>query len=509
MYRLYGGIFPLRRRLAAEHTKVVWENPEGNIRFVMWKTPAFFRIFGGKLGGKCEKSIFFRRYREVKNPVRLTRGDNCGLNDLVRDVKKDFAQSVDRMSRKRYNDKRNLQREGRRVNSFLHRTWAEVNLDRLRDNLAAIRGVLSPGCRIMGIVKADAYGHGAVEVARELQQDGADWFGVSNLEEAIQLRQAGIERPILVISHTPPEEAAQLAQHRVTQTVLSSEYGQALSREAQRLGLSLPIHIKVDTGMSRVGFFCHETAEIPATAEKIVAVCRLPGLQPEGIFTHFASADEEDDGGFTEKQFALFTGVIDAARQQGIEFSLRHCCNSAATLRFPHMHLDMVRPGIILYGLMPDRWMAARWGAALRPVMALKTAVTQVKEVPAGTTLSYNRTYTAPAPIRVATVPIGYGDGYCRSLSNKGQMQIDGQLVPVIGRVCMDQCMLDVTALPGVQVGTEVTVFGGDTLTADMVAAWMGTINYEVICLLSKRIPRLYYRRGQLVGKLNYILMRE
>ena len=261
--------------------------------------------------------------------------------------------------------------------------------------------------------------------------------------------------------------------------------------------------------MSRVGFFCHEADEIPSTAEKIVSVCRLPGLLAEGIFTHFASADEEDDGGFTQKQFSLFTGVIEAARKQGVEFSLRHCCNSAATLRFPQMHLDMVRPGIILYGLMPDGWMAKTWGAVLRPVMALKTVVTQVKEIPAGTTVSYGRTYTASAPIRVATVPIGYGDGYCRSLSNKGRMLIHGQPVPVIGRVCMDQCMLDVSALTDVQVGTEVTVFGRDTLTADAVAGWMGTINYEVICLLSKRVPRLFYRDGRLVGKLDYILKRE
>ena len=395
------------------------------------------------------------------------------------------------------------------MHSFLHRTWAEVNLDQLRENMKAIRHALEPGCRVMGIVKADAYGHGAVHVARQLQQDGVDWLGVSNLEEAIQLRQAGIDCPLLVISHTPPEEAARLAQYRVTQTVLSGEYGEGLSREARRLGVVLPVHIKVDTGMSRVGFFCHEEAEIPETAQRIVSVCRLPGLQPEGIFTHFTSADEEDDGGFTEKQFSLFTGVIAAAEQQGIQFTLRHCCNSAATLRFPHMHLDMVRPGIILYGLMPDRWMTARWGGGFRPVMALKTVVTQVKDVPAGTTFSYNRTYTAPTPLRVATVPIGYGDGYCRSLSNKSHMEINGQPAPVIGRICMDQCMLDVTALADVRVGAEVTVFGRDTLTADDVAAWMGTINYEVVCLLSKRIPRVFYRGGEPVGKLDYILEQQ
>ncbi len=396
------------------------------------------------------------------------------------------------------------------MDTFLHRTWAEVNLDALRENVQAIRRMLKPGCRLMGIVKADAYGHGAVDVARELQQAGADWFGISNLEEAIQLRQAEIDRPILVISHTPAEEAERLARYEVTQTVLSSEYGEALSLQAQKLGVTLPIHIKVDTGMSRVGFFCHEEDQVAAVAARIAAVCRLPGLRAEGIFTHFASADEEEDGGFTRRQFGLFLAVIEALKKQGIEFPLRHCCNSAATLRFPEMQLDMVRPGIILYGLLPDGWMRERFGAALRPVMTLKTAVTQVKTVPAGTTFSYNRTYTAPQTMRVATVPIGYGDGYCRSLSNRGEMQIGDRLAPVVGRICMDQCLLDVTDLPQVEVGTEVTVFGADArLTADDVAAWMNSINYEILCLLSKRIPRLFFRNGEMVGKLNYILKRE
>lgn len=394
------------------------------------------------------------------------------------------------------------------MQEILHRTWAQVHLDRLEANARFIRQGLAPDCRIMGIVKADAYGHGAAPVARALLRVGVSWFGVSNLEEAIQLRQAGINAPILVISYTPPAEAARLAAFSITQTVLSLQHARELSAAATAAGVQLRVHYKVDTGMSRVGFVCHRAAEVTETAQAICEAARLPGLVPEGIFTHFASADEEDDGGFTERQFSLFTAVIDAARQAGVTFALRHCCNSAATLRFPKMHLDMVRPGIILYGLLPDGWMERQFGG-LRPVMELKTAVSMVKRLPAGTPLSYNRTYTTAAPCTVATVPIGYADGYVRALSNRADMLLCGQRVPVIGRVCMDQCMLDVTALSGVDEGAVVTVFGedgGETLSVNEIAARMGTINYEVICLLSKRVPRLYYRDNALVEHLNYLV---
>ena len=409
-----------------------------------------------------------------------------------------------------YNDNRNILRkeEGTAVQDFLHRTWAEVHLDRLEANVGKIREMLKPGCRIMGIVKADAYGHGAVACARALCRAGVEYLGVSNLEEAIQLRRAGIAQPILVISYTPSSEAVRLAAYNVTQTVLSLPYAEELNRAAVSAGVRLKVHIKLDTGMSRVGFVCHREDEVAPTAAQVLAACRLPALEPEGIFTHFASADEEDDGGFTRKQFSLFTAVTDAVEAGGVHFALRHCCNSAATVRFPEMHLDMVRPGIILYGLAPDTWMQGTL-AGFRSVMELKTMVSMVKDLPLGNTVSYNRTYTTQSLRRVATLPIGYADGYSRALSNRAEMLIHGRRVPVIGRVCMDQCMVDVTDVPDVGEGSTLTVFGeddGELLSVNELAALAGTINYEIVCLLSKRVPRLFFSGDTMVDQLNYII---
>ncbi len=392
------------------------------------------------------------------------------------------------------------------MKDFLKRTWAEIHLDRLTHNFRVIRSTLTPGCRMMAVVKADAYGHGAAQAAKALQAAGADWFGVSNLEEAVQLRRAGIQAPILILSYTPPEEVPRLAEFAVTQAVLSLEHAQEISAAAVEAGVTVRIHLKVDTGMSRVGFFYHADSDRSAVLAQMAAACRLPALEAEGIFTHFASADEPDDGGFTAQQFALFTEAIRLLEEQGIRFALRHCCNSAATIRFPAMHLDMVRPGIILYGLAPDRWMEEL--LPLEPVMELKTTVSLVKTVPAGTPVSYGRIYTSSTDVTAATVPIGYADGYPRRLSNRAHMLIGGQRVLVIGRVCMDQCMLDVTGLP-VREGMVATVFGQDgdvRLPVEELAAQLDTIQYEIICQISKRVPRLFVDNGQVVGQLNYIV---
>ena len=395
------------------------------------------------------------------------------------------------------------------MTNMLRRTWAEIYLGRLECNARRIRQMLEPGCRMMGIVKADAYGHGAVPVARTLSRAGVSWFGVSNLEEAIQLRRGGLTQPILVISYTPPTEAARLARYQVTQTVLSLEYARELNQAAVAAKVQIPVHMKIDTGMSRVGFVCHEEGDLAEATRQVVEACRLPALRAEGIFTHFSSADEEDDGGFTRRQFELFMAVIDRAGQQGVRFALRHCCNSAATLRYPEMHLDMVRPGIILYGLAPDRWMTEQL-SAFEPVMELKCAVSMVKDLPAGACLGYNRTYTTADRVRVATVPVGYADGYARCLSNRARMLVKGQDARIIGRVCMDQCMLDVTGIPEIGEGTVVTLFGRDGeayLPVDELAAQIGTVNYEVICLLSKRVLRRYIdEKNGPVGQLNYIV---
>lgn len=392
--------------------------------------------------------------------------------------------------------------------NVLRRTWAEIHLNRLRNNVYSIRDTLSPGCRMMAMVKADAYGHGAVPVAKVMADYGVDWFGVSNLEEAIQLRAAGISQPILIVSYTPPEEAVRLAEYHITQAVVSTEHGVALNEKAVAAGVQLAVHVKVDTGMSRVGIPCYDAASVDAAASAIAAICRLPALQAEGIFTHFASADEQEDDGFTAGQFELFTAVIDNLKRQGISFPLRHCCNSAATLRFPKYHLDMVRPGIILYGLMPSAWMGKAY-PDFQPVMELKSTVSMVKSTPPHRPVSYNRTYSTATATRLATVAIGYGDGCSRLMSNRGHMLVAGGTAPVVGRICMDQCMLDVTALPQVKAGDVVTVFGSDgdrVLPADDIAAWMGTINYEVVCLVGRRVPRLYVEDGQATTILNYII---
>ena len=363
------------------------------------------------------------------------------------------------------------------MSEFLKRTWAEIHLDRLQGNFQAIQASLAPGSQAMAVVKADGYGHGAAAAAKALREAGAAWFGVSNLEEAVQLRRAGIDGDILILSFTPPEEAGRLAEFAVTQTVLSRPYAEELDAAAQAAGVRVRVHLKVDTGMSRVGFLYHREGD-EAVLDDMAAACRLPHLTAEGIFTHFASADEEEDGGFTRRQFALFMDAVRRLEKRGVSFALRHCCNSAATLRYPEMHLDMVRPGIILYGLSPAPWMEGM--LPLDPVMELKTTVSMIKDLPADTPVSYGRIYTTGEARRVR----------------------------VVGRVCMDQCMLDVTGLD-VRESMVATVFGRDGeafLPVEELADHMGTINYEVVCQISKRVPRLFVRDGQVVGQLNYIV---
>ena len=245
------------------------------------------------------------------------------------------------------------------MSDFLKRTWAEIDLDAIRHNFQVIEASLAPGSRAMAVVKADAYGHGAGYVSRALQEAGASWFGVSNLDEAMQIRNAGIVEPILILAYTPPEEAARLAAFSVSQAVLTREYAVRLSEEAVRAGVRVRVHVKIDTGMSRVGLFYQEAGRDDGIIDEVEAIVRLPGLEPEGIFTHFASADEEDEDGdaYTRRQFTLFMDAVEKLERRGIRFPLRHCCNSAGVLRYPDMHLDLVRPGIILYGLAPDGWM--------------------------------------------------------------------------------------------------------------------------------------------------------
>ena len=390
------------------------------------------------------------------------------------------------------------------MTDFLRRTWAQIDLDALRHNLAEIRALLREDCMLLGVVKADAYGHGDRWCAREMEECGVNWFGVSNLDEALSLREGGIKSPILIFGTTPPELAGQLAKYRVTQTVFSPEYALELQQSAKSLGVQVDVHIKIDTGMGRIGF---DGFDPLCCADEVERVYGYESLRCEGIFTHFSAADDPASDGYTRAQFARFQAVCGELASRGITFKIRHCCNSAGTLRFPEMHLDMVRPGLILYGLLPDGCCAGK--ADLHPVMQLKTIVSMVKKVPAGRDISYGRIYTTGEETTIATVPIGYADGYHRALSSKGTMLVRGQEVPVIGRVCMDQLMHDVTGVDGVCAGDEVTVIGRDgacAVTVEQMALCAGsTFNYEIVCLIGKRVPRLYLREGKACGVAQYV----
>jgi alanine racemase len=392
------------------------------------------------------------------------------------------------------------------LSCFLKRTWAEVDADCLAHNYHAIRNYIHKDCKLMAIVKADAYGHGAPFVAGEFEALGADYFGVSNMEEALQLRGSGIKKPILILGYTPAEYAGEMIAKGITQTVLSLQYAKELSKAAQSAGGTLKVHIKIDTGMSRIGFLYHDPVKNAGSIDEIMEVSNLPALDLEGIFTHFAVSDEPEKD-FTKIQFERFTDIIQKLGDRGLKFRLRHCCNSAGLLNFPQMQLDMVRPGIILYGMTPAEGMPLP--IELKPVMSLKTIVSQVKTLESGTAVSYGMKYVTDGKKRVATLPVGYADGFARSLSNKADVLIAGKRARIIGRVCMDQCMADVTDIPEAAENKIVTVIGRDgdnCVTMEELADFMGTINYETACLIGKRVPRVFLKGGKIVGTQNYIL---
>ena len=392
------------------------------------------------------------------------------------------------------------------LNELLRRTWAQIDLDALGDNLRTIKAGLAPGVKLCAVVKADGYGHGYEYTAGEMAANQADWFAVSNLAEALQLRGVGISAPILILGYTPPEKAEVLAYNDISQTVFSLNYAKALSERAVFSEIKVNAHIKMDTGMSRLGFLYHDNVEDAAVLDDAEAACRLPGLRPEGIFTHFSSADCADGELYTRLQYDLFCNAVDRLALRGVVFPLRHCSNSAAILQYPEMHFDMVRAGIILYGLWPSD--AVEKSLPLRPVMQMKTVISMIKEIPAQTPVSYSRAFSSPEKMRVATVPVGYADGYPRLLSNRAYMLVNGKKAPVLGNICMDQCMIDVTAIPDAAEGQTVTVFGEDhgaTLSVDALAKAAGLINYEIVCGISKRVPRVYKKQDRTVRVTDYM----
>ena len=387
---------------------------------------------------------------------------------------------------------------------MLKRTWAEIDLDALRHNYETLTRNLPEGCRFLGVVKADAYGHGAVPVARELERLGAGYLAVSNYEEALQLRRGDVSLPILILGYTPVEFARDEAALHITQEVHSLEYGKALSLALEGSGLTLTVHMKIDTGMSRLGFFAYDR---PETVPELEELWQLPNLHVEGAFMHFAVADTASELDYTQMQHQRFLTVLDALKEKGMEPEIVHCANSAATIAFPEYAHDMVRPGIATYGLAPSEEMQGM--ADLMPLMSLKTTIAAIRPFEAGVTVSYGRTYTTPAPRTIAVCPIGYADGLQRRLSGNLHFLLHGKKVPVVGRICMDMCMVDITDVPEAQVGDTVTVVGMDgdvSVTWDDWASQLGTISYELVCDINKRVPRLYKRNGEVVDKLQYIV---
>ena len=380
--------------------------------------------------------------------------------------------------------------------AVLRRTWAEIDLDALEHNYRRARTLTGSGVRYLGVVKADAYGHGAVQIGRKLESLGADYLAVSSLDEARELRHGGITMPVLILGHTPPDMVPELIRYHITQAVSALAKAEEYSAAAAACGGTLRVHIKVDTGMSRLGFLVRGS-HFEGGVASIAAACALPGLDAEGIFTHFAVSDEdgEEDEVYTREQFGLFTAVIDALAQRGRTFAIRHCANSGALARYPEMYLDMVRPGIALYGAGAD---AQRLD--LRPVMSLKTCVSTIKVFDPDTTVSYGRTFRTTERTRMGVLPIGYADGFFRGLSNRASVLTDQGSAPIRGRICMDMCMVDLTELPDVHVGDAVEIFG-QRQRVDDLASILGTIPYELTCAVSKRVPRLYLEGGAVVER--------
>lgn len=380
---------------------------------------------------------------------------------------------------------------------FVRRTWAEISLDAVKHNFIEIKNKIG-SAKICCVIKADGYGHGAVELAHIYEELGADFFAVSNIDEGIELRDSGCKLPILILGYTPVSDASRLAQYDIAQAVFSLGYAEALSDECTKAGVKVKIHIKADTGMSRIGFMCQQFPRDDYSIKEICAACAQLNLIPEGLFTHFCVSDEGEEGReFTQRQFENFNYVKAALQNEDVNIKICHCSNSGAIEDYSGTYCDMVRAGIILYGLAPSPKLFGKLN--LIPAMTLKTSVAYVKELMAGADISYGRTFTADKNMKIATVPIGYADGYVRANAKDGYMLVNGQKAKIVGRICMDQTMLDVTDIENVKQGDEVIVFGtgeNGEPTADSLAKNTGTINYEVVCLVGKRVPRIYYKNG-------------
>lgn len=379
-------------------------------------------------------------------------------------------------------------------NSFeYHRSFACIDLTAIKENFDALKSLVGSETKVLAVMKADAYGHGAVRVAKTLE-DRADYFAVADIEEALELRENGIKNPVLILSYTSLYQYEILINNNLIPTIYSLDDAARLSDVAVKLGKKCTVHIAVDTGMNRVGF-----EDSPKSADTIEKISRLPNIEVEGIFTHFACADSKDKTS-AMAQKKRFDAFLELLKAKGIDIPLKHCCNSAATIDFDS-HYNMVRIGISLYGLYPsDEVMAER--VELKPAMEVISHIIHIKDVEAGVGIGYGHTYITNEKRKIATVCIGYADGFSRAFSNKGYVLIRGKKAPVVGRVCMDQIMVDITDIDGVNVGDYVVILGengNETITAEQLGEMCGSFNYEIICTFMPRVVRMYYENGEIV----------
>ncbi len=398
------------------------------------------------------------------------------------------------------------------MKNILKRSWVEISLNSVQKNYNEISGYLNSvsgnPVKIMAMVKADAYGHGAPMIARTLEKCGVSFFGVSSIDEATQLRNSGITTPILITGYTPSEFIKTALDKDVSLTVYNMYTAERISSVASKLGKIAKIHLKIDTGMNRLGFLAEHDDELSLTVEKIKQIYSLPYIFVEGTYTHLSDADNTDKA-YTEFQIDNYKKLLNALKDEGLNPGIRHCLNSAGIIAYPESAFDMVRPGLILYGLLPSPSLKPLLKFNLTPAMVLKAAVSQVKTVKKGAEISYGRSEILEKDSKMAVLPIGYADGLLRCLSNNFSVTVSGKPAKITGKICMDQTIVNITNIPDVCEGDEAVIFGDGTdgfPTIDDMATLANTLNYEICCIIGKRVPRLYFENDALVGRLNYIL---
>lgn len=385
-----------------------------------------------------------------------------------------------------------------------YRVEADIDLSAIRRNIETMKGCIPEGKKLLAVIKANAYGHGAIQVA-EVLNDLADYYGVACIDEAIELRKAGVVKPILILGYTDDSQFEHIVRNDITQTIYSYEQAKNLSDVAGRIGKTGKLHIKLDTGMNRIGFGCRQE-DIEESISEIVKISKLPNLNMEGIFTHYFKADSVDKTS-ARKQLSKYTGMIERLEAAGVHFAIRHISNSAGIMEMPNDTYDMVRSGISTYGLYPSEEMDKE-ACVLYPAMSFKSHITHLKMVKAGETVGYGGTYELPCDKMIATVGVGYADGYPRALSNKGRVLVRGEFAPIVGRVCMDQIMIDVSNIKDAAIGDEVVLFGsqGDKcIPVEEPAEMSSSFNYEFVCDINRRVPRVFFKDGAKAGMVNYL----